>query len=254
MNASFRRLSVFLGVLAFWLGIWILAAELVGSELLLPSPAQVLRRFLFLAGTSSFWLTVGTSILRVLTGILCASVLGVLLAILTESSALCKTLLSPVMVLVKSTPVASFIILALIWLGRGILPAFISALMVLPIVWTNVSAGIAAQDPRLLEMAAVFGFSRRRILRRITLPTVLPFFRSSLSSALGLGWKAGIAAEVLTVPQPSIGKMIFESKLYLETTDLFAWTLAVILLSLFIERLLLKLVQKIGGKEGRAHA
>ena len=254
MKPASHRALVFLGVLAFWLGVWVLAAELVGSELLLPSPAQVLRRFLVLAGTSAFWLTVGTSILRVLTGILCAAVLGVLLAILTESSVLCKTLLSPLMTLVKSTPVASFIILALIWLGRGILPAFISALMVLPIVWTNVSAGIAAQDPLLLEMARVYAVPRGRVLRRITLPTVLPYFRSALSSALGLGWKAGIAAEVLTVPQPCIGKMIFESKLYLETTDLFAWTLAVILLSLFIERLLLKLVQRIGGKEVSAHA
>ena len=254
MTGRSRRLFLSLAVLAFWLGLWFLAAKLVGRELLLPSPAQVLQRFLRLCGTAVFWHTVGTSILRVLAGIVSASVLGVLLAILTENSALMKALFSPVMVLVKSTPVASFIILALIWLGRGILPAFISGLMVLPVVWANVSAGIAAQDPQLLEMARVFAFSRSRILRRITLPTVLPHFRSALSSALGLGWKAGIAAEVLTVPQPSIGKMIFESKLYLETTDLFAWTLAVILLSLVIERVLLKLVRRIGGKGGAADA
>ena len=189
-----------------------------------------------------------------LTGIVCAVLLGTLLAFLTEYSALCKALFSPVMMLVKSTPVASFIILALIWLGRGILPAFISALMVLPVVWANVSAGIAARDPLLLEMARIYRFPRSRVLRRITLPTVLPFFRSALSSALGLGWKAGIAAEVLTVPQPSIGKMIFESKLYLETTDLFAWTLTVILLSLLIEKILLKLVLRAGRKGGAVHA
>ena len=126
--------------------------------------------------------------------------------------------------------------------------------MVLPVVWANVSAGIAGRDPLLLEMARIYGFSRGRVLRRITLPTVLPFFRSALSSALGLGWKAGIAAEVLTVPQPSIGKMIFESKLYLETTDLFAWTLTVILLSLVIEKILLKLVRRTGRKGGAVHA
>ncbi len=254
MKPAVRKLPIITAVLAFWLLVWILAARLVGSSLLLPSPAQVLQRFLALAGTSDFWLTVGTSILRVLTGILCAAVLGVLLAILTESSAVMKALFSPVMALVRSTPVASFIILALIWLGRGILPAFISGLMVLPIVWSNVSAGIAAQDPQLLELAKVYRFSRGRVLRRITLPTVRPYFRSALSSALGLGWKAGIAAEVLTVPQPSIGKMIFESKLYLETTDLFAWTLAVILLSLIVERLLLSLILRAGRKEGSGHA
>ena len=248
MKPSPRKPLLALAVLLFWLGVWVLASALVRQELLLPSPLQVLRRFLALAGTAAFWLTVGTSILRVLTGIVS------LLAFLTESSALCKALFSPVMVLVKSTPVASFIILALIWLGRGILPAFISALMVLPVVWANVSAGIAGRDPLLLEMARIYGFSRGRVLRRITLPTVLPFFRSALSSALGLGWKAGIAAEVLTVPQPSIGKMIFESKLYLETTDLFAWTLTVILLSLVIEKILLKLVRRSGRRGGAVHA
>ena len=253
MKASLHKSLVSLSVLVFWLGVWALASSLVGRELLLPSPLQVLQRFLSLASTSAFWVTVGTSIFRVLTGILCAVILGVLTAFLTEGSAVCKVLLSPVMVLVKSTPVASFIILALIWLGRGILPAFISALMVLPVVWANVSAGIRARDPLLLEMAQVYGFSRGRILRRITLPTIQPFFRSALSSALGLGWKAGIAAEVLTVPQPSVGKMIFESKLYLETTDLFAWTLTVILLSLIIEKVLLKLVRETGiGRKGEA--
>ena len=158
------------------------------------------------------------------------------------------------MTLVKSTPVASFIILALIWIGRGILPAFISGLMVLPVVWANVSAGIAAQDPHLLELAQVYGFPRVRVFRRITVPTVLPYFRSALSSALGLGWKAGIAAEVLTVPQNSIGKMIYESKLYLETTSLFAWTLAVILLSLVIERILLRFIRQGSRKDGSKHA
>ena len=254
MKPSLRKALLSPAVFLFWLCVWVLASVLVGQELLLPSPLQVLRRFLALAGTTAFWLTVGTSILRVLTGIVCAVVLGTLLAFLTENSAVCKELFSPVMLLVKSTPVASFIILALIWLGRGILPAFISALMVLPVVWANVSAGISARDPLLLEMARIYRFPRGRILRRITLPTVLPFFRSALSSALGLGWKAGIAAEVLTVPQPSIGKMIFESKLYLETTDLFAWTLTVILLSLLIEKTLLRLVRRTGRKDGDIHA
>ena len=88
------------------------------------------------------------------------------------------------------------------------------------------------------------------MLRRITVPSVLPHFSAALRSALGMGWKAGIAAEVLTVPARSIGKNIFEAKLYLETTELFAWTLAVIVLSLIIERILLRLVGGMGRKGG----
>ncbi len=254
MKPSARCILTTAAVLLFWCGIWILAARLVGQELLLPPPGQVLRRLWELAAEESFWLTVGSSILRVLTGILSASVLGIMLAVLTEKSAPLKALFSPVMTMIKSTPVASFIILALIWLGREILPAVISGLMVLPVVWANVSAGIRAQDPQLLELAQVYGLPRGRIFRRITVPTVLPHLRSALSSALGLGWKAGIAAEVLTVPQPSIGKMIFESKLYLETTSLFAWTTAVILISLVIEKFLLRLIRQSGRKGGEGNA
>ncbi len=250
MKAALRKLPGGLAVLLFWTVLWALLAYFVGQELLLPSPLQVLKKLGAMAGTEAFWLATGRSILRVLAGLLSATVLGVLLAVLTTRSALARRLLAPVMTVVKSTPVASFIILALLWLGRDVLPAFITALMVLPVVWANVSAGLEAQDPQLLELARVYRLSRLRVLRRITVPSVLPHFRAALRSSLGMGWKAGIAAEVLTVPPLSIGKNIFEAKLYLETTELFAWTLTVIVLSLVIERILLRLAGRIGRKGG----
>ena len=248
MNERFRGACKTLGVALFWLALWFGLSALVGQELLLPSPAQGLRALLRLARGADYWQSVGWSILRVLAGLLAGAVLGVLLAFLTYWSALARALLSPLMTLVKSTPVASFIILALVWLGRSAVPVFITGLMVLPVVWANVSAGLNAQDEKLLELAQVYCLPRGRVLRALTLPTVLPHFRAAMRSTLGLGWKAGIAAEVLTVPHRSIGKMIYESKLYLETTELFAWTLTVVVLSLVIERLLLRLISGVDGR------
>ena len=253
MSAKLRKTLRTLAVVLFWLLIWQLAAALVGQELLLPSPLRVARELLRLAGGAEFWLTVAQSIRRVLTGIVSAVLLGILLALLTHKSAVLRALLSPVMTLVKSTPVASFIILALVWLGRDVVPPVIAALMVLPVVWANVSQGLDGIDPQLLELAQVCRLPRGRVFRRITLPSVLPHLRAALCSALGLGWKAGVAAEILTVPARSIGKRIYEAKIYLETTELFAWTAAVVLLSLIIEGLLLRLVGRI-GKKGGAHA
>ena len=135
----------------FWIAVWFLLSLLVHRELLLPGPLQVLQKLGSMMLTGAFWSSVALSLLRILGGILAALILGVLLAILTEYSSLAKALFSPLMLLVRSTPVVSFIILALIWLGRDILPLFISALMVLPVVWANVSAGIAGRDPQLLE-------------------------------------------------------------------------------------------------------
>ena len=238
-----------LAVLVFWIIVWALAAAAVNQELLLPGPLQVARRLAALAYTVDFWLTLGRSILRVLTGILSAVTLGVLTGLLTHKSILVRELLIPVMTLLKSTPVASFIILALVWLGRSVVPVFIAGLMVLPVVWANTAAGLSGIDPQLLELAEVYRFPRMKTFRRIVWPSLLPHLRAALRSALGLGWKAGIAAEVLTVPPYSIGKSIYEAKLYLETTELFAWTAAVVLLSFLIERVLLRLVDGIGRKE-----
>ena len=149
----------------------------------------------------------------------------------------------------QAVPVASFAILVLIWLERDYVPVLICGMMGLPLVWNSVSGGIRATNVQLLEMAKVYRLSGFRTVRRIYVPSVMPFFRMACSSALGLGWKAGIAAEVLTVPKYSVGRMISESKLYLLTEELFAWTLAVIALSLLLQKLMLQLLK---GRDGHA--
>ena len=231
----------------FWLALWQLLSAAVGSALLLPAPLSVVRRLFELMGTAQFWRTVLLSLLRISAGIVSALVLGVITAVLTCRFALLDALLSPVISVIKTTPVASFVILVLIWLRRDYVPVLISALMVFPVVWSNVSAGIKNTDRSFLELARVYDFSFFKTARSIYFPSVLPYFRSACSSALGFGWKAGIAAEVLTVPGVSIGRMIYESKLYLQTTDLFAWTLCVILLSFLLEKLMLRLIS--GGRK-----
>lgn len=237
--------------LAFWVAVWTALALLVNRELLLPAPWVVVRRLGELAATAAFWRITAVSIGRVLLGITAAVALGTGMAVACAASKTADALLRPLMTVVKSTPVASFVVLALVWIARDWLPVFISLLMVLPVVWSNVCTGIRSADPALLELAQVYGWPRGRILRRIYLPSVRPHFLAALRSGIGFGWKSAIAAEVLTVPRSAIGRMIYESKLYLQTTDLFAWTLAVILLSVGLERLVLRALTP-RGKGGGA--
>ena len=233
-------------VLVFWLCIWQGAAQLTGNSLLLPSPLSVLARLGQLVLTGSFWRIVLASLLRILCGTTAAVALGCVLAVVCCRWRLLNDLLSPLLTIIKSTPVASFIILLLIWIGRDALPAVIVLLMVLPVIWGNVCAGIRTTDPLLLRTAKVFGFSRWRTLRRVYGPWVMPHFLSACRTSLGLAWKSGIAAEVLTVPALSIGKMLYESKLYWEVQDLFAWTVMVILCSLIIEKVLMAAIGRLG--------
>lgn len=232
-------------VAAVYVSAWQIAAMLVGSELLLPTPLATLRRFIVLLGQADSWQRAGMSLLRIVAGYIGGVFAGVLLAILTARFRFADALLLPLRSIVKATPVTSFILLALLWLRSSVVPMFISFLMVLPLVWANVLTGIRETDRNLLEMAHAYRFSRRQRLLDIYAPSVLPGFLASCTTALGLAWKAGVAAEILALPQLSIGYALYMSKLHIETLDLFAWTLLIVILSMLLEALLTRLIRRI---------
>ena len=240
-----------LGAVAVWLLLWQLASMAVGLPLLLPSPLAVLLRLGQLCTGADFWLTVASSLLCILLGFLLGVLFGTALAGLCWRFRLIDVLARPLLGVLKSTPVASFIILALVWVKTTWLATVISFIMVLPLIYANVREGIDSADRQLLEMAQVFRLSRRKTFRYCYLPAILPFFLSAISSALGFAWKSGIAAEVLGRPARAIGSQIYDSKIYLETPDLFAWTLVVILLSVLLERLAVRFVRWTGKRSMR---
>ena len=212
------------------------------QEILLVSPVSVFSRLLQLLPTVDFWQAVGFSFFRITLGFLLACLAGTGLAALSSRFALARELITPLMSAVKSTPVASFIILVLLWVPSRNLSVVISFLMVTPIVYANLLGGLAARDPQLTEMARVFRVPAGRRLRFLTLPQVAPYFRSACAAGLGLCWKAGVAAEVIGLPKGSIGERLYQAKIYLDTPDLFAWTAVIILVSLVFERLFLRLL------------
>ena len=230
---------------AFWLGAWQVVAWLVelhvngrGNELLLPYPATVLAALLRLAGTSLFWKTVLATSLRILAGTGVGTLFGAVLAVLTCLSPWCDRLLSGPIRVIRATPVASFILLVLLWTDRSFVACVISALMVLPVVWANLVRGIRETDAQLLELARAYRFSAPKTVMLIYLPSLRPYFLSAITTAMGLAWKSGVAAEVLCTPPNAIGTQIYSTKLYLEVPDLFAWSAVVVALSLLLERLL----------------
>jgi len=232
----------------FWLTVWQIMSQVIGSELLLPSPVTVFLRIITLASTFEFWYIISASFVRVLAAIVISIVLGVILAVFTSRYVLVDALISPIMNVIKATPVASFIMLALLWINRDVLPVFISVLIVVPVVWANVCGGIKNVDKSLLSVTYAYKFSFFRRLKRLYIPSVYPYFWSACRSSLGLAWKSAIAAEVLAVPVFAIGKMIYSSKMYLETVDLFAWSTVVILLSVIIEYVFCAMVKKMGSR------
>ena len=226
-----------IAAIVFALAVWQIARMIVGHEILLASPLSVLRTLAGIIVTGSFWSTVLFSVLRILAGFLAAYIIGLLLGIAASRFSWAATLLWPFMVCVRSVPVASFIVLSLIWLSSSQLAVFVCFLACLPAVYNNVTEGLESVDKGQKEAALMLGAPWGRIVRTVYLPNIEPYLLSAASTGCGMAFKAGVAAEVVAVVSGSIGEQIYMSKVYFETAQLFAWTLVIILLSFVFEKL-----------------
>ena len=104
----------------------------------------------------------------------------------------------------------------------------------------------------MLEMARVFALSRGKRLRAVYLPAVVPYVLGACRVSVGMALKAGVAGEIIGLPRWSIGEQLYLSKLYLNTADLFAWSLTIIALSLLLEKLLVYAAAALQKKWGAA--
>lgn len=224
----------------FWIMVWQLAAMAIHNSILMAGPWDTVLALVRLVPTGEFWRSIAASFGKISIGFGSAFAAGLLLGTAAFCFPLLRDLLEPVMLLLKSVPVASFVILALIWAGSANLSLLIAFLVVLPIIYVNTLAGIESTDRGLLEMAAVFRMSFWRRIRYIYLPALVPWLKGGCRIALGMSWKSGVAAEVIGVPDHSIGEKLYMSKIYLDTAGLLAWTLVIILISALFEWAVLK--------------
>lgn len=241
-----RRLLRGLLITLFWLGIWQAASMLVGKPVLFASPVDTARALFALLPTADFWSSVLGSLVRIAAGFFLALVLGLLTGILAFRFSLIRSLVSPLLTLMKSVPVASFIILVLVWFGAKQLAIIVAMLIVFPLIYFSTLGGLQSTDPELLELAQVFRVPSGRTAWRIYRPALMPYLTGACASALGMSWKAGIAAEVIGTPLHSIGEQMYLSKVYMATAELFAWTFTVIVLSTIFEKTVLWLLRKAG--------
>ncbi|MBV4421402.1 ABC transporter permease subunit [Clostridium tyrobutyricum] len=223
-------------ILLFWIIIWEVCSKVVNSPILLPSPFEVIKAFISLAAEVYFWKSIFQSLFRVILGISISVFGGIVLGIFAGLNKFVEDLLEPVIVTVKATPVISIIIIALVWFTSSKVVVFTAILICFPIVYTNVLEGIRSIDGKLIEMANIYKVKKRYILIDIYLPGIKNYIVSGIVMCLGIGWKVSVASEVLSTPKYSIGLNLLNSKTMLETSELFAWTVTVILMSFIFEK------------------
>jgi NitT/TauT family transport system permease protein len=236
----------------FWLSAWQAAYLVVRNDILIPAPLAVFARLGELVLVRSFWNGVFFTTYRVFMGVLLAVAAGTVFGISSGLNRFFYELFSPLVVAIKSTPIMSFIIVALVWFGSGNVPIFICFLIAFPIIWTNIWEGIGNVDVKLLEMARVYRVPRLKILLGIYLPQIKPYFVSGFLTIIGLGWKATVTAEVLSHPVHAIGSSLYNARIFINSVDLFALTLCIIGISLLIENIIIRLLKEPGGRNSRA--
>ena len=237
-----------IGIIGFWLLLWQFGAAMINNHILLVSPADTLHALSTLVISDDFWGSIWFSFARISLGFFIAFFIGLLTGTMAYWKPIIDEFLAPPIHFMKSIPVASFVILALIWTGSENLSVFISFIVVYPMIHVNTLAGLHSTDPKLLEMAKVFQVPIWRQAMSIYRVSLYPYLASAMKTALGMGFKSGIAAEVIGVPEGSIGEGLYLSKIYLSTAELFAWTLVIICVSVLFEHVFLLLLRMAAGK------
>lgn len=234
-----------IAALLLWVGIWELAALLVGNSYLLPDVPATLRALFKLFTSLSFYKVVSLTLIRVLTGLTLGVAASTILAVLADRYPVIYHFLAPLVSVIKSTPVASFIIILWVLLNGNALAIFIAFLMVFPIVWQNLMDGFKAIDVSLLEVCTVFELPFKRKMKCLVFPTLIKYFVPAVITASGLAWKSEIAAEIIAYTKSSIGEGINDARFNYNTPEVFAWTLIVIIFSISLEKFTKHLLKKV---------
>ena len=222
----------------FWILVWHIASMTINNPVFLPSPIDVFLTLVKLGQKSNFYISILTSFLKILLGIILALISGISLAFFAYINPTFKVLIKVPLAFMKSVPVASFVILLLLWVKADNLSIIISLIMGLPIITENLLTGLEETDSKLLEMANSFKMPVLKKIKYIYYDQVFPYFKRALLTTSGLMFKAGIAAEVIGLAKNSIGENLYFAKIYLKTEELFAWTSVIIALSLVFNNLL----------------
>jgi len=229
--------------LALVLILWQAAAWFLPSSLL-PGPLETLAALAELATQADFYRQLATTAWRGVASFGVAMILGVGLGLWMGGRERVHSFFHPLMLLATNVPPIAWITLLLIWLGLGDGPPMVVVVITtMPLVAVNVAQGVRELDPALLEMAGVFGLSRRNTMRHVVLPALAGRTFAAALLALGFTWRVLVMAEFLG-STAGLGYRLSWARQNLDTDQAFAYILVLVILSAAIEYGVLRPLQK----------
>ena len=237
-----KKILAYISSFVFIFLVWGLYATYINAELILPSPAAVIKKMILLSGTQKLYINLAATTGRVFVSFFIAVLFGTGTGILSSLSVFAKSFLQFPISVIRTTPVVALILLALFWFNSSSVPVFVSVLMAFPVVHSAVEKGLSenasSETEKLLSMAKLYNFNKKQIYKYILLPGCRPAFLSGLESCFGLCWKVTVAGEVLSLPRNACGSLLQKSQVHLETDSVMAITIILVLLSFLFQNLL----------------
>ena len=244
MKNKLGKITLAIFVALLWISVWYITALLINKPLILPNPYETAIALFELLGKGEFYKVVFFTMLRVLLGLILGIVTGISLALICHKFSAIKLIFSPLISVIRSTPVASYIVLLWVMLDGGLLSIVVAFLMVMPVVWQNTLDGFSSIPKELLEVADVYEISPRRRYEILVMPVLFNYIFPAIITSVGLAWKSEVAAEIIAYTKDSIGMHINDAKLSWNIPTVFAWTAIIIVMSIFLEALTNRLLRR----------
>lgn len=220
---------------------WQLLSWQMAQPQLIPSFPDLIRALFRLVYSPGFLVSIGTTCLRACVGLLLSLAAASITAFLLNRSEAIRFLFMPWLSLLRSVPVISFILLALIFLNPEMIPLLIAFLTMYPLLTENLLKGLMNRRDSWKMLARQFHLNAWNRLFQINYPQLRPYLFSGLASAVGFGWRAIIMGEVLSQCVDGIGKRMKEAQVFIDVPELIAWTLVAIVLSWLTDKLISRL-------------
>ncbi len=241
-------------IAAMWL-VWLIAWVVTDDGFVVPSVGDTLSSLVSLLGTTSFWAAFGMTLVRSVIAWLISLALAAALSSVSAAFTVARRFIAPFIAVFRTVPTMAITLMLLIWSSPRVAPAIVSVLMVFPLSYNQMMAAFDGADSGLAEMAILYGVPLKDRLFKIYIPQMLPPLLSQVGANLSLTLKVMISAEVLCSTFNSLGGLIYQSNVLLDTAQMFALTISALVAGGVLEWALSKLVMltdKWTGRRGGA--
>ncbi len=217
--------------------LWQFAAFRVDNDILIPYPADVLKQLLEIIQSRAFYESVIHTVFRVAKGFGISMICALIFSVLSDRYPLFRQLFAPAQLLTRTIPNASYIILAIIWLGAEGSVAAVTFMILFPLFYNSFINALDNEPSVLKDVDSLYQHSMRDRLLYRTMPLLTGEILDTGRTAASMGLKVGVMAEILGAVRIGIGRQLSLSRTYLETDRLLAWTVIIIVISLLFDRL-----------------